>query len=155
MPFLRRVPFGRGLFALVKTSNPTAGEFQDVATSEGPVWEHVARRVQGVGSDFLGDCGLSAMGAVVGATYPDDARRARELMPNAIILVPGYGVQGANAADAVAAARADGSGIIVNASRSLMYANRKRAAVAPAIAAAEAAELMRNELNTALHFQSS
>ncbi len=149
MPFLRAVPRGRGLFALVKTSNPTSGEFQDLATSEGPVWECVARRIQGLGSDFLGECGFSAIGAVVGATYPDHARRARELMSSAVILVPGYGAQGATAIDAVSAARPDGSGIIVSASRSVMYAYRKRAGISPAVAAAEAAEAMRIQLNAA------
>jgi len=147
MPFVRAVPRGRGIFALVKTSNPTSGEFQDLATAEGPLWECVARRIQGIGSDFLGECGLSAIGAVVGATYPEHARRARELMPGAFILVPGYGAQGANAGDAVAAARADGTGVIVNASRSVMYAYRNRAGVSPALAAAEAAEAMRIDLN--------
>jgi orotidine-5'-phosphate decarboxylase len=149
MPFLRTVTSGRGLFVLVKTSNPTAGEFQDLATSEGPAWECIARRVQGLGSDFLGECGLSAVGAVLGATYPDDARRARELMPNAFILVPGYGTQGAGAADALSAARGDGQGIVVNASRSLMYAYRNRPGISPAVAAAEAAEVMRRELKDA------
>ena len=149
MPFVRAVPHGRGVFALIKTSNPTSGEFQDLATVEGPVWECVARRIQGIGSDFLGECGLSAIGAVVGATYPEHARRARELMPGAFILVSGYGAQGATARDAVAAARADGTGVIVNASRSVMYAYRNRAGVSPAVAAAEAAEAMRIDLNEA------
>jgi len=148
MPFLRAVPQGRGIFALVKTSNPTSGEFQDLATAEGPIWECVARRIQGIGSDFLGECGLSAIGAVVGATYPDHARRARQLMPGALILVPGYGAQGATAVDAVAAARADGTGVMVSASRSVMYAYRNRAGASPAIAAAEAVEAMRIELNS-------
>ena len=147
MPFVHAVPHGRGIFALVKTSNPTSGEFQDLATAEGPLWECVARRIQGIGSDFLGGCGLSAIGAVVGATYPEHARRARELMPGAFILVPGYGAQGATARDAVAAARADGTGVIVNASRSVMYAYRTHAGVSPAAAAAEAAEAMRIDLN--------
>jgi orotidine-5'-phosphate decarboxylase len=149
MPFVRAAPHGRGVFALVKTSNPTSGEFQDLATAEGPLWECVARRIQGIGSDFLGECGLSAIGAVVGATYPQHARRARQLMPGAFILVPGYGAQGAAARDAVAAARRDGTGVIVNASRSVMYAYRKRDGVNPARAAADAAEAMRIELNEA------
>ncbi|HKV53514.1 MAG TPA: orotidine-5'-phosphate decarboxylase [Candidatus Binataceae bacterium] len=150
MPFVRAAPRGRGLFVLVKTSNPTSGEFQDLATADGPVWENVARRINGLGSDFLGESGMSAIGAVVGATYPEHARRARELMPNAVILVPGYGAQGAGAADAVAAARPDGSGLVVNASRSIVYAYRKRAGIAPAVPASEAAEAMRKELNGAL-----
>jgi len=110
----------------------------------------VARRVEGWGSDFVGPSGLSPVGAVVGATYPQHAARARELMPHATVLVPGYGAQGASAADAVRAARADGTGVVVNASRSLMYAYLKRPGSAPAQAAAEAAEAMRTELNSAL-----
>jgi orotidine-5'-phosphate decarboxylase len=150
MPFLRAIPQGRGVFTLVKTSNPTSGEFQDLLTAEGPVWECVARRIHGIGSDFLGENGLSAIGAVVGATYPEHARRARALMPGALILVPGYGAQGATAIDAVAAARADGTGVVVNASRSVVYAYRNRPGISPPAAAAEAAEAMRIELNEVL-----
>jgi len=149
MPFLRAVPQGRGVFALVKTSNPTSGEFQDLPTAQGALWECVARRIHGIGSDFLGECGLSAIGAVVGATYPEHARRARALMPSMLILVPGYGAQGATAIDAVAAARPDGTGIIISASRSVMYAYRNRDGISPPAAAAAAAEAMRTELNEA------
>ena len=106
--------------------------------------------MHGWGSDFIGAHDLTPVGAVVGATYPDHARRARELMPNSIILVPGYGAQGAGAADAVAAARPDGRGVIVNASRSLMYAFRAQAGSGPGAAAAQAAAAMRDELNRAL-----
>ncbi len=155
MPFIAKIPRGRGVFVLVKTSNPTSGEFQDLlaqdtAALNRPMWETVAARVNGWGGDFIGQSGLSPVGAVVGATYPTQARRARELMPAAIILVPGYGTQGATAADSVAAARADGSGIIVNASRSLMYAYQKTAGAEPALAAADYAETMRRDLNAAL-----
>jgi orotidine-5'-phosphate decarboxylase len=149
MPFLRAVPQGRGVFAIVKTSNPTSGEFQDLATAEGPLWKCVARRIHGIGSDFIGECGFSAIGAVVGATYPDDARRARQLMPATIVLVPGYGAQGATAIDAVAAARSDGTGVIVNASRSIMYAYRDQGDASPPAAAGTAAEAMRRALNEA------
>jgi orotidine-5'-phosphate decarboxylase len=110
----------------------------------------VARRVDGWGGDFVGPSGLSPVGAVVGATYPRHAARARELMPHATVLVPGYGAQGASAADAVRAARADGTGVVVNASRSLMYAYLKRPGSTPEQAAAEAAEAMRTELSAAL-----
>src|SRR5580658_143936 len=113
-PFVTRVREGRGLFVLVKTSNPSSGEFQDRAADGAPMWEWVARRVEGWGSDFVGPSGLSPVGAVVGATYPQHAARARELMPHATVLVPGYGAQGASAADAVRAARADGTGVVVN-----------------------------------------
>jgi orotidine-5'-phosphate decarboxylase len=151
MPFAQRARMGRGLFVLVKTSNPTAGEFQDLKTEEGTVWECVAKRVHGLSSDYLGDYGLSALGAVVGATYPADALRARELMPNTVTLVPGYGAQGASAKDAVIGTRADGLGLVVNASRSIMYAFRQQPAALVAAAAAQAAEQMRLELNSALN----
>ena len=97
-PFVTRVREGRGLFVLVKTSNPSSGEFQDRAADGAPMWEWVARRVEGWGSDFVGPSGLSPVGAVIGATYPQHAARARELMPHATVLVPGYGAQGASAA---------------------------------------------------------
>jgi len=156
-PFVGRVGKGKGLFVLVKTSNPSSGEFQDLVTPPGrPLWEAVAERVREWGSDFIGKNGFSSVGAVIGATYPEQALRARTLMPNAIILVPGYGAQGASAADAVAAARADGLGVIVNASRSLMYAYRNAsggadsAAARVAQATRAAAEAMRDDLNQAL-----
>jgi orotidine-5'-phosphate decarboxylase len=150
MPFIARVPSGRGLFVLVKTSNPSSGEFQDVQTGEQAMWETVAARVNGWGGDFIGSSGLSAVGAVVGATYPKHARHARELMPNATILVPGYGTQGASAVDAVAGARRDGSGIIVNSSRGLMYAYLNQQGTKAGEAAAKAALAMRAELSVAL-----
>ncbi len=150
MPFINRARDGRGVLVLVRNSNPSAGEFQDLPAGGRPIWETVAMRVRELGGDAEGECGLSAVGAVAGATYPEQARRARELMPNAIILVPGYGSQGATARDAVAAARPDRIGTIVNASRSLMYAYLKRPGVRPSIAAADAAEAMRLELNREL-----
>ncbi len=150
MPFIARVPAGRGVFVLVRTSNPSSGEFQDIAADGRAMWEHVAARVHGWGSDYLGESGLSPVGAVLGATFPDEARRARKLMPNAFILVPGYGAQGASATDAIAAARPDGTGIIVNASRSLMYAFKKSEGKSPAEAASIAAAAMRADLNATL-----
>jgi orotidine-5'-phosphate decarboxylase len=150
MPFLAKIRAGRGVFVLVKTSNPSSGEFQDLSASGRPLWESVASRVNGWGSDFVGESGLSPVGAVVGATYPDHAHKARELMPSATILVPGYDSQGASAKDAVVAAREDGLGIIVNASRSMMYAFRKSAGAKPGEAAAKYAEAMRVALNDAL-----
>jgi orotidine-5'-phosphate decarboxylase len=150
MPFIAKAREGRGVFVLVKTSNPSSGEFQDRISDGRAMWEHVAERVTGWGGDFLGESGMSPIGAVVGATYPGHARRARELMPYATILVPGYGTQGGTAAGAVAAARKDGTGIVVNASRSLMYAYLKSGSSKPGEAAEKAAEAMRLELNAAL-----
>lgn len=149
-PFVARVRAGRGLFVLVKTSNPSSGEFQDLEAPHRPLWEAVAERVHGWGSDFIGADGLTPVGAVVGATYPEHARRARELMPDSIILVPGYGAQGASAEDSIITARADGLGAIVNASRSLMYAYLKGSGATPGVAAAVAVAAMRQALNHAL-----
>jgi len=150
MPFIARVREGRGVFVLVRTSNPSSGEFQDVQADGRAMWEVIAARINGWGGDFIGESGLSPVGAVLGATYPEHARRARLLMPQATILVPGYGAQGASAAEAVAAARSDGSGILVNSSRALMYAYLKNPAKQPGEAALEAARKMRAELNAAL-----
>src|SRR5271169_6442335 len=145
-PFLAKVKNGRGVFVLVKTSNPSSGEFQDRNAPNRPIWESVAEQVTRWGIEHVGSSGLSSVGAVVGATYPVQARRARELMPCATILVPGYDTQGGTAADAVASARADGTGFIVNASRSLMYAYLKKDGAKPVEAAAEYAEAMRLQI---------
>jgi orotidine-5'-phosphate decarboxylase len=115
----------RGVFLLVRTSNPSAREVQDVADAGGKkVYEHVAEMVARIGAaeDLVGQRGYSCVGAVVGATYPQEVRRLRELMPQQIFLVPGYGAQGAGAAECAAAFKADGTGAIVNASRSVLFA---------------------------------
>jgi orotidine-5'-phosphate decarboxylase len=110
------------VFVLVKTSNPSSGDVQDVHAADGTVAEAMARLVSGWGGGHLAKCGLSAVGAVVGATYPEQARRLRELMPDTIFLVPGYGAQGGSAADIAAAFRDDGTGAIVNSSRGIIAA---------------------------------
>jgi orotidine-5'-phosphate decarboxylase len=115
----------RGVFLLVRTSNPSAKDVQDFADAGGKkVFEHVAEMVAkiGGGEDLVGQRGYSCVGAVVGATYPQEARRLRELMPQQIFLVPGYGAQGASAQDCAAAFQ-DGAGAIVNASRSVLFAH--------------------------------
>ena len=150
MPFVSRIKAGRGLLVLVKNSNPSSGEFQDLEASGKPLWEIVAGRVRGWGDDFIGGSGLSSVGAVVGATYPMHLKRARELMPNTIILVPGYGTQGGSAQDAAQASRGAVPGIMVNSSRGLMYAYLKHPGATPAAAASKAAEAMRLALNLAL-----
>jgi orotidine-5'-phosphate decarboxylase len=119
---------GRGLFVLVRTSNPSAGDVQDVPDADGrPLYERVAELVArlGRGEGLIGERGYSAVGAVVGATYPEQARALRAIMPEQIFLVPGYGAQGATAADCAAAFRPDGTGAIVNASRSVLYAHQR------------------------------
>ena len=115
---------GRGLFVLVRTSNPSGADIQNFSGQEGMFYEHMARQVALIGSagDLVGQSGYSCVGAVVGATCPDEARRLRGLMPQQIFLLPGYGAQGAGAEDCAAGFKADGTGAIVNASRSVIYA---------------------------------
>jgi len=117
---------GKGIFILVRTSNPSTGDLQDLVLSDGrTVYEMMAAKVAEWGLDLTGDCGYSSVGAVVGATWPLQAAKLRKIMPQAMILVPGYGAQGATAEDAVNNFGPDGGGAIVNASRSLMLAWKK------------------------------
>jgi orotidine-5'-phosphate decarboxylase len=117
---------GRGIFVLVRTSNTSAGDFQDLVLSDGrPVYEAMAGKVAEWGAALIGTSGYSSVGAVVGATWPLQAARLRKMMPHAFILVPGYGAQGATADDAANSFGPDGGGAIVNASRSLMLAWKK------------------------------
>jgi len=117
---------GRGAFVLVKTSNPSSGDLQDTGSAgtsaTGTVAETMAGLVSEWGRNRIGASGLSDIGAVVGATYPDEARRLRELMPDTLFLVPGYGAQGASASDALAGARSDGSGVVISSSRGIIAA---------------------------------
>lgn len=121
-PFLGPQPSGTGIFVLVKTSNPSSGELQDQRSDSGSVMETMASLVAGWGAGRTGACGLNDVGAVVGATYPAQAKRLRELMPETLFLVPGYGAQGGSAHDAVAGARSDGRGVLVNSSRAIIAA---------------------------------
>jgi orotidine-5'-phosphate decarboxylase len=124
-PFLAACDrLGKGIFVLVRTSNPSAVDFQDLPLADGrPFYEAVASKVDEWGATRVSDSGYSSVGAVVGATWPEQARRLRTLMPRAIILVPGYGAQGATADDAAANFDGQGRGAVVNASRSLMCAH--------------------------------
>lgn len=145
---------GKGVFCLVRTSNPSAGDFQDLKLGDGRmVYEAVAAKVNEWGEELIGEEGFSSLGAVVGATWPEQAVQLRKAMPKAIILVPGYGAQGASADDAVASFTADGKGSIVNASRSIMTAWKNSSDLKPeefATAARLEAEDMKNKLNAAL-----
>jgi len=127
-PFADNAARGKGLFVLVRTSNPSAAGVQDFSDgSDTPFYEHMARLVARFGQEdaLVGQHGYSAVGAVVGATWPDEARRLREVMPQQIFLVPGYGAQGATAKDCAASFKEDGTGAIVNASRSVIFAYRE------------------------------
>ena len=115
----------RGIFVLVKTSNPSSGEFQDILTEGGvPMYELVGAKVREWGAQSM-DGKYSNVGAVVGATYPEQGERLRKLMPNTFILAPGYGAQGASAADLSSFFDEEGSGAIVNSSRGIIAAYTK------------------------------
>lgn len=115
---------GKGIFILVKTSNPSSVDFQDqsLISTKKPLYETIAKMVDDFGKDVIGDLGYSSIGAVVGATFPEEATHLREIMPRNIILVPGYGAQGGTAKNAIACFNKDGMGAVVNASRSITYA---------------------------------
>lgn len=111
----------KGIFVLVKTSNPSSGEFQDRIIDGNPLYEHVGKMVDEWGKELMGDA-YSYVGAVVGATYPEMGKVLREIMPKAYILVPGYGAQGGKGKDLVHFFNKDGLGAIVNSSRGIIAA---------------------------------
>ena len=117
---------GRGIFVLVKTSNPSSSEIQDLRCGDGKVYERVAELVHKWGLEArnkLDD--YSAVGAVVGATYPEDAAKLRKIMPHAIFLVPGYGTQGGSAGEVVPCFNDSGYGAIVHSARGVIFAYQK------------------------------
>ncbi len=115
--------YGKGIFILVKTSNKSSGQLQDLITRDGKtIYETVAELVNEWGSQVMGESGYSGIGAVVGATYPEQAKILRGIMKKAYILVPGYGAQGGTAKDAVHSFDINGLGAVINASRSIMCA---------------------------------
>ena len=114
----------KGIFVLVKTSNPSSGEFQDQKIDGRPLYELVGEKVAAWGSEVMGD-EYSYVGAVVGATYPEMGKVLRKVMPKAYILVPGYGAQGGKGKDLVHFFNEDGLGAIVNSSRGIIAAYTK------------------------------
>lgn len=116
----------KGMFILVKTSNPSSGEFQDRLVDGRPLYEIVGEKVAEWGADHMGES-YSYVGAVVGATYPEMGKTLREIMPKAYILVPGYGAQGGKGADLVPFFDRDGLGAIVNSSRGIIAAYKQEA----------------------------
>ena len=114
----------KGLFILVKTSNPSSGEFQDQMIDGRPLYELVGEKVAQWGDELMGD-GYSYVGAVVGATYPEMGKVLRKIMPKTFILVPGYGAQGGKGADLVHFFNEDGLGAIVNSSRGIIAAYKQ------------------------------
>ena len=116
----------KGLFILVKTSNPSSGEFQDRMIEGRPLYEWVGEKVAQWGDELMGD-GYSYVGAVVGATYPEMGKVLRKIMPKSYILVPGYGAQGGQAKDLAPFFNEDGLGAIINSSRGIICAYKQDA----------------------------
>ena len=114
----------KGIFVLVKTSNPSSGEFQDRVIDGRPLYELVGEKVAQWGDELMGD-EYSYVGAVVGATYPEMGKVLRKIMPKTFILVPGYGAQGGKGADLVHFFNEDGLGAIVNSSRGIIAAYKQ------------------------------
>lgn len=115
--------YDKGIFVLVKTSNKSSGELQDLKTEDGEeIYKKVAKLVNTWGKDLIGKYGYSSVSAVVGATYPKQLQELRELMPHSYFLIPGYGAQGGKAEDIALGFDENGLGGIVNATRSLMCA---------------------------------
>ncbi len=145
-----------GLFVLVKTSNPSSGELQDRSLGHDEtgapetVADSIADLVADWGAERMGSCGLSDIGAVVGATYPDHARALRERMPDTVFLVPGYGAQGGSAHDALAGLRPDGRGALVSSSRAICGAWQATGTDDWAAAATDAVVTMNRDLESAI-----
>lgn len=119
--------FEKGIFVLVRTSNPSAGDVQDLRVDKDgrSVYETLGHFVESWGADDVGERGYSSVGAVVGATYPKEAKKLREIMPNSIFLVPGFGAQGATVEDIRGCFNPGGVGAIVNSSREVTFAYEK------------------------------
>jgi orotidine-5'-phosphate decarboxylase len=149
MPFIERcVKHDKGIYVLVKTSNASSGELQDLPVGDEAVHEHLAQLTEGWGMHHIGPkTNLSFVGAVVGATYPEEMKYLRTLMPHIPFLIPGYGAQGGTAQDAARGFMPDGTGAIVNASRSIIFASKGKDW---AEAAAKAAKAMAEDLKSAL-----
>jgi orotidine-5'-phosphate decarboxylase len=135
---------GAGIFCVVKTSNQGGAEVQDLILSDGrPVWQQVAELVRDWGEDLVGEHGLSAVGAVIGATHPRAVGEARRLLPKSILLLPGVGAQGATPADVARAFTSGPASALVNVARDVIYAFRVSGMDWRTAAAAEASRYAR------------
>lgn len=144
----------KGIFILVKTSNPSSGEFQDQLINGTPLYEHVGKKVAEWGEMCMGDQ-YSYVGAVVGATYPKMGEILRKIMPKTYILVPGYGAQGGKASDLAPYFNKDGLGAIINSSRGIIAAYKQPAyeKFGPACfadASRQAVIAMKEDINSAI-----
>ena len=133
----------KDIFVLVRTSNPSSSELQMLDLADGTkVYEHVADLVEGWGAETIGSHGYSRVGAVVGATHPEEGKALRERMPHTFFLVPGYGAQGGTAADVAGMFDKQGSGAIVNSSRGIIGAWKKSGKYSESMTADEALDLV-------------
>ncbi len=149
-PFIDNVNAnGKGIFILVKTSNPSSGEIQDLVSGGKKVYERVAELVDGWAQNSIGNNGYSSVGPVVGATYPEEARRLRNIMQKSIFLVPGYGAQGAGASDVMNSFNRDGNGALVVSGRGIIFTHQKSGDDFGE-AAEQAALRMKEDLTTAM-----
>lgn len=117
---------GCGVFVLVKTSNPGGGQFQDLNCDGQPMFYRVADYVETLAQESQGECGYGSVGAVVGATYPEQLTLTRQRMPHTWFLVPGFGAQGGTAKDAAGAFDESGFGALVNSSRGIIFAHNRK-----------------------------
>lgn len=140
----------KGIFVLVKTSNPSSGELQDMKLdTDETVYEHMGKMCEEWGGSLMGKYGYSAVGAVVGATYPHQLAEMREKLPHTFFLVPGYGAQGGGAEDVKNAFDKNGLGAVINSSRGIMCAWKKQNGMTEddfAVAARNEAIRMRDEI---------
>ncbi len=157
-PFLKYCNRGKGVYILVKTSNKSSVDFQNQRLqNDAELFKLVAKKVSDWGQPFIGESGYSSVGAVVGATWPEEAKELRQLMPHTSFLIPGYGAQGGGAKDALASMDAQNTGGIVNSSRGIIFAfdNEKYKETASKngwqASVAQAAEDMRTDLNESAH----
>lgn len=149
-PFVDRAAENdKSIFVLVKTSNQSSGELQDLVCDGKPIYEHMANLVRSWSKGSIGRHGYSNIGVVVGATYPEQAEKIREIIPHTYFLVPGYGAQGGKAKDIAKSFGSDGLGAIVNASRSIMCAYKKDGGSVGEAARKEAIR-MRDDIMSAL-----
>ena len=146
-PFVQAcATYGRGMFVLAKTSNPSSGQLQDLQVEGEAIYTRMGDLVAEWGRDLIGVEGYSAVGAVVGATYPAQGTALRARLPQTFFLVPGYGAQGATGADLAGCFDTKGEGAIVNASRSILCAWKKRPELPFTQAAREEALRMREDI---------
>ncbi|MFJ7934030.1 orotidine-5'-phosphate decarboxylase [Sporosarcina sp. NPDC096371] len=122
IPFVQKTDQAKGIFLLLKTSNPSSGELQDLRLDSGDfVYQEVATLIKQLSQGTIGTSGFSSVGAVVGATYPEIAKQLREDLPETLFLVPGYGAQGGNVQDLSCVFNADGNGAVISSTRAIIY----------------------------------